>query len=117
MLNCLLKQLPPSSRCLQSQCTAPASFVRKTDRPIEDDVKTILKGCKDLERNLKLMNCTDLISEGMTNGCEVFQQTKGQLELKLKTSKSWLETLSSFIRFQLSPLSWPEALIFMVFSM
>jgi hypothetical protein len=99
------------------QYTTPAGFVRKTDRPIEDDVKTILKGCKDLERNLKLMNYSDLISQGMTNACEVLQKTIGELELKPKTSKSWWKTLSSFIGFQLFPLSWPGALIFMGLSM
>jgi hypothetical protein len=101
--------------------TTPAGFVRTSERPIEDDVKTILEGCKKLERELERFwshkmgqNHTGLdeavsTMEAHKNACVTFEKAIG--DLKMGASKSWWKTSISFIGLVLS--SWSNTLAFM----
>jgi len=94
--------------------------VRTSDRPIEDDVKTILEGCKKLERELERFwshkmgqNHTGLdgavsTMEAYKNACVTFEKAIG--DLKMGASKSWWKTSISFMELVLS--SWSNDFAF-----
>jgi hypothetical protein len=101
--------------------TTPAGFVRTSDRPIEEDVNTILEGCKKLERELERfwshkmgLNHTNLdpgtsTMQAHRNACVTFEKAIG--DLKMGASKSWWKTSISFMVRVLS--SWSSAFAFM----
>jgi hypothetical protein len=101
--------------------TTPAGYVRISERPIKDDVKTILEGCKKLERELERFwfhkigqNHTGLdgavsTMETYKNACVTFEKAIG--DLKMGPSKSWWKTSISFMGLVLS--SWSNAFAFM----
>jgi hypothetical protein len=102
------------------QYTTPAGFVRTSERPIEDDVKTILEGCKKLERELQRFWCHKIgqnytgldgavsTMEAYKNACVAFEKAIG--DLKMGASKSWWKTSISFMGLVLS--SWSNAFAF-----
>jgi hypothetical protein len=81
--------------------------VRKSGRPIEDDVNMVLESCKNL-RNLKILNHTVLATESLWNVCAVIEKTIG--DLRVRTSKSWWKTFTSLVALQF--LSWLNAFTF-----
>jgi hypothetical protein len=105
--------------------TTPAGYVRISERPIKDDVKTILEGCKKLERELERFwshkmgqNHTGLdgavsTMEAHNNACVTFEKAIGDLEMG--ASKSWWKTSISFMGLILS--SWSNTFAFMGASM